>query len=68
MIITVRTGDQISNIRGITSRFTFDIIYSTCKLTFEFSVRYKKSLTNVTFDTNSNRIFNLISLRRIQRR
>ena len=43
LYITVGTGDQINNNRGITSKFTSDIIYSTCNLTFEFSVRYKKN-------------------------
>ena len=68
MIITGETRDQINNIRNITSKFTSDILYSVCNLTFEFNVRYKEILTNITFATTGNRIFNLLSLRRKQRR
>ena len=67
-MITVRAGDQRNNIRTIASKFTSDIMYSTCNLTFEFSVRYKNILTNITFVTTSNRIFDLLRLKRKQRR
>ena len=64
LIITVGTGHQINNIGAFTSRFTSDIIYSTCNLPFEYSVRYKKILANITFVTTVNKIFNLFIVRR----